>query len=139
MYKTVRNTTMLGIGLSISAIVGWLLLKETRREKEPSSVTIKSQVRSPETDPVPQIVLPLEALEPDASTNDISDDDLTRINGIGPRFAEALTTIGVLSFTQLANQTPESLAEQLAVHVNITAQRIRDNDWIGQAAQLSES
>ncbi len=88
-----------------------------------------------------EIVLPLDALNEDgiiiaSSEPSDSKDDLTRINDIGPRFAEALAALGITTFSQLAQQTPETLAERLADHVSVRAQRIRDKDWIGQAAQL---
>jgi predicted flap endonuclease-1-like 5' DNA nuclease len=139
--KTARNLTVLGIGLGISAVVGWLLLKESKRAKEVSRLTIKSQIRSPESEDFPHIVLPLEALEAKEDNTPAVDeaDDLTRINDIGPRFAEALVAIGITRYAQLAAQTPEALAERLAQHINVRAQRIRDRDWIGQAARLARS
>lgn len=140
--KTARNLTVLGIGLSVSAIVGWLLLKENKRTQELSTLTIKSQIHPKETGEIPPIVLPIETLdskEEPVLKGTISGgvDDLTMIKDIGPRFAEALRAIGITRFTQLAQQTPEVLAEQLAQHVTIRAKRIHDNDWIGQAAQLA--
>jgi predicted flap endonuclease-1-like 5' DNA nuclease len=139
--KTARNMTVLGIGLGISAVVGWLLLKESKRAKEVTRLTIKSQMRSPEPENFPHIVLPLEALEDNEDTVPAADaeDDLTKINDIGPRFARALATIGITRYAQLAAQTPEALAGRLAPHVNVRAQRIRDKDWIGQAARLAGS
>ncbi len=143
MYRTVRNLTVLGIGLGVSAVVGWLLLKESKREKTPSSLAIRSFTRTPEQEEIPQIVLPLENLEADAASGpDASGqslDDLTRIRDIGPRFAEALHAIGIDRFAQLAEQLPEELAARLAPQVRVRPQRIRDNDWIGQAARLARS
>jgi predicted flap endonuclease-1-like 5' DNA nuclease len=143
MYKTVRNLTVLGIGLGVSAVVGWLLLKESKREKTPSGLAIRSFTRTPEQEEIPQIVLPLENLEaeatsaPDPSSESL--DDLTRIRDVGPRFAEALHAIGINRFAQLAEQIPEELAARLAPQVRVRPQRIRDNDWIGQAARLARS
>ena len=95
--KTARNLTVLGIGLGISAAVGWLLLKESKRAKEVTRLTIKSQIRSPEPENFPSIVLPLEALEARQDTAPTADtaDDQTKINDIGPRFAEALAANGI--------------------------------------------
>lgn len=145
MYKTARNLTVLGVGLGISAAVGWLLLRESKREKTSPTLTVNSQHRS-DSQPMPKIVLPLEALEDDTSaspspekTPDTTPDDLTQIKDIGPRFAAALATIGITSFKQLAAETPHALAEKLAPHVTVRAQRIRDNDWIGQATQLAQN
>jgi predicted flap endonuclease-1-like 5' DNA nuclease len=127
MVKATRNLVVLGIGLSISAIVGWLLLKENKRGKEVASIiTVKSQISSPEVEEIPLALQPEEA------------DDFTQIKDIGPRFAQALQTVGITRFEQLAKQTPETLAARLAGHVTVRAQRIRSNDWIGQAARLAK-
>ena len=139
MHKTARNLTALGLGLSVSAIVGWLLLRESKRGRELPSVTVKSRSHDAGLDDMPPIVLPLDALEdsdeepPDGEQT--GDDDLTQIKDIGPRFAAALRAIGITQFDQLAEQTPETLAELLTPHVTVRPRRIHDNNWIGQAAQ----
>jgi predicted flap endonuclease-1-like 5' DNA nuclease len=132
MYKTTRYLSLLGIGLSASAFIGWLLLRENRRAKEGTSVTIKSQ-RVSETAEHPQIVLPLADLEEEESV-----DNLTELKDIGPRFADALRQAGITRFEQLATETPEGLAERLAPYVTVRSGRIRENDWIGQAAQRAK-
>ena len=140
MHKTARNLTALGLGLSVSAIVGWLLLRESKRGRELPSITIKSRSHDADLEDMPPIVLPLEALEDSgeelsAVGEKTEEDDLTQINDIGPRFAAALRAVGITRFEQLAKQTPETLAEQLTPHVTVRPQRIHDNNWIGQAAQ----
>lgn len=136
MYKMARNATVLGVGLGISAFVGWLLMRESKRAPQPD-VIVKS--RLPETDEMPEIPLPLEELDSDAgATTAQGDDDLTNIRGIGPHYAQALHAIGVTRFDQLAHETPEALAERLAAHATISAQRIREYDWIGQAARKAQ-
>ncbi len=64
-------------------------------------------------------------------------DDLTLINGIGPAFEKALNTVGIHTFAQLAEQTPENLAARMATR--ITAERIRRDRWIEQARDLARS
>jgi hypothetical protein len=140
MHKTARNLTALGLGLSVSAIVGWLLLRESKRGRELPIITVKSRSHDAGLDDMPPIVLPLDALEGSDEETAIGakqtgDDDLTQIKDIGPRFAAALRAIGITRFDQLAAQTPETLAELLTPHVTVRPQRIDDNDWIGQAAQ----
>jgi hypothetical protein len=135
MHKTARNLTVLGFGLSASAVVGWLLLRERKREKESSGITVKSRSRDTNLDAMPPIVLPLGTL--DGSEESPREDTLTQINDVGPRFAAALRAIGITRFEQLAQQTPAALAEQLAQHVTVRPERIRTKDWIGQAAQLA--
>jgi predicted flap endonuclease-1-like 5' DNA nuclease len=62
-------------------------------------------------------------------------DDLTVIDGIGATYARALTDAGITTFATLAEQNPENLSEKLEHRVS--AQRIRNDDWIGQARQLT--
>lgn len=141
--KTVRNLAVLGIGLSISTIVGWLLLKERKRDKELATVTVGSQSYAPETHESSHIVLPLpslanDELDQEPTLANLEEDDLTQISDIGPRFASALYAIGITRFNQLADQTPEGLSEALSAFVSVRPQRIRSRDWIGQAAQLAQ-
>lgn len=142
MQKTARNLAVLGTGLGVSAVVGWLLLRESKRSRDdgPSRILVRSQTRQ-EPEEIKEIVLPLEALEADEPTPDApastTEDDLTAIKDIGQRFADALHAIGITRYDQLAGQTPDDLAARLAPHVTVRAQRIRDNDWIGQAARLA--
>ena len=120
MFKTARNLIALGIGLGTSAVVGWLLLKESKRQQESGAVTVSSHRRSGEEESPPAIKLPLETLEEAApAPTEEEPDDFTQINGIGPRYAEAL-------------------AEALAPYVRVRAERISDKDWIGQAARLAQ-
>jgi predicted flap endonuclease-1-like 5' DNA nuclease len=154
MVKAARNLAALGAGLGISAVVGWLFLREHRRNRDDDApILIKSQLRADAMD-MPNIVLPLDAIDdldtngsaPVPTTGDESitaegnltqADDLTQINDIGPRFAEALRAIGITRYAQLAEQHPETLAKKLLPHVRVTAQRIQDKNWVGQAAQLA--
>jgi predicted flap endonuclease-1-like 5' DNA nuclease len=142
MYKTARNLTVLGIGLGTSAVVGWLLLRESKRQDINDTVTVKSQRNAGDAEEM-EIVLPLDELDDEdgilLATSEQPDekDDLTKINDIGPRFAEALAALGITTFAQLAQETPDALAERLSAYVTVRAQRIRDKNWIGQAAQLA--
>ncbi len=143
MFKTVRNLAVLGAGLSASAIVGWLLLRDKKRDPNGAATIIKSY--ADESAAVAQIVLPREVLDDvdDAAPEDGSaapaGDDFTQIKGIGPRYAAALHTVGITHYAQLAKQNPDDLAARLAAHVTVTAQRIRERDWIGQAARLAQA
>jgi predicted flap endonuclease-1-like 5' DNA nuclease len=140
MYKLARTLTILGTGLSVSAVVGWLLLRERKRDRDVRHVTIRSQYQPPEVAPLPEIVLPMEALDDedlDGEPAGSGADDLTNIHDIGPRFAAALAKIGITRFSQLAERTPDQLAAQLAPFVTVRAHRIQTKDWIGQAARLA--
>jgi len=142
MYKAVRNSIVLGAGLAASAVVGWLLLKESKRGKLAARFLVRSRVPDAEPEPLPEIKLPLDTLEAEpapAVDAAMPGDDFTLIKDVGPRFAQALRDAGIVSFAQLAAMTPETLAERLAPFVTVRPQRIRNNDWIGQARQLANS
>lgn len=137
MIKKAWSAAVLGLGLGVSAVVGWLILRESKRKEDARTVTVKSQVGGAPEEMQP-IVLPREALEeraeePEAAEAPEGVDDFTRIRGIGPRFAQALRDAGITTFAALARETPDSLAELMAPYVAVRPQRIRDFDWIGQA------
>lgn len=63
-------------------------------------------------------------------------DDLQRINGIGPVFARRLKEAGILTFSDLAQQAPESLKEI----VGLKSMQLADPErWIAEAQALSEA
>lgn len=71
-------------------------------------------------------------------SNKISDDDetivLKGIHGIGPTYAKALSKIPIREPADLAKYTPDSLSEALReVGVKVSAKKIENDDWIGQA------
>lgn len=65
----------------------------------------------------------------------IQPDDLEgAIDGIGPKFAEALTELGITTFDDLIQHTPAELAQLLkSKGVRVTDTRIESEDWLGQA------
>jgi hypothetical protein len=138
MYKTARTLGVLGFGLSASAVVGWLLLRENKRVKETSGLSAKQQSDLVEQLDLSEIVLPLEILDSDESAV-TNTDDLTLITGIGPRYADALRAAGIVSFKDQANFTPEALAERLSPYVSVRPERIRNSAWVEQAAQFAKS
>ncbi len=144
MRHTARNLTLLGLGLGVSSVIGWLLFRETRRGRLASRDTSQSSLSEGSLE-IPQIVLPMQPPASDevvisSKRRDIAaNDDLTRIRDIGPKFAEALKAAGITRFEQLTQETPDTLAGKLAPFVNVRPQRIRDNDWIGQAERLSRN
>lgn len=146
MYKAVRNATVLGLGLSASALIGWLFLRESKRKQDLPTVTIRSQSGG-QADEMPPIILPREALDASDDEDDHLSatggadgaDDFTQIRGIGPRFSQALHAAGITTYATLARETPDSLAERMAPHATVRAQRIREFDWIGQAKALAKA
>lgn len=65
-------------------------------------------------------------------------DDFQKINGIGSSIEQALNSLGIYTYEELSNQTPENLAILLKNKVlMITPKRIESADWIGQARRLA--
>jgi hypothetical protein len=66
-------------------------------------------------------------------------DDLRAIQGIGPKFADALYSIGIRRYGQLAHYTPAALVQALSEQtgLKVSPQRIETQDWLGQARLLA--
>ncbi len=62
-------------------------------------------------------------------------DPLIEINGIGPVFERRLKAAGILTFRDLASQTPERLREIIAP---AKWQKIEPEAWIAQAAEFAK-
>ena len=60
-------------------------------------------------------------------------DPLIEITGIGPVFEQALNTLGIWTFSDLAREDADALAERLGGRVS--AERIRRERWIEQAGE----
>jgi subtilisin family serine protease len=67
-------------------------------------------------------------------------DNFETITGIGRGYAQALETVGIYSFADLAQYTPQTLAQALQTQagVHVTARRIASEDWIGQGRRLAQ-
>ena len=70
-----------------------------------------------------------------------SSDELETIEGIGPEFARTLHDIGVQTFVDLAQYTPDELSQVIAERLgkDVGAEKIEADDWIGQAKNLAAS
>jgi predicted flap endonuclease-1-like 5' DNA nuclease len=66
----------------------------------------------------------------------IGQDDLTRIHGIGPKYAELLTTKGIGTFALLAAATSDELREAINPE---PWQQINFDSWIAQAAAFTQT
>lgn len=73
------------------------------------------------------------------SGSENNNDDLEKINDIGPAFAKALHAVGISTFTELAAHTPEELARIITENTDnkVTPERIKTKNWIQQAKDLS--
>ena len=63
-------------------------------------------------------------------------DDLKQIVGIGPKLERLLNRLGVWYFWQIAQWTPEEI-NYIDRHLESFKGRIRRNDWVQQATELS--
>jgi hypothetical protein len=64
-------------------------------------------------------------------------DDLKLIHGIGPGIENRLFNAHIQTYAQLSALTPHDLAKVLQGLAGLTAGRITERDWIGQARQLA--
>jgi hypothetical protein len=69
-----------------------------------------------------------------------SGDDLQQIRGIGQAIAQAMNSIGIRCYGDLASFTPESLADLLQIEIpSVSPKRIELDGWIGEAKALAQS
>lgn len=64
-------------------------------------------------------------------------DDLKRIKGIGQGVEKRLNQAGIFTFSQLAVLSPQRIAEMLVGMIGMSQEKIREQDWAGQASQLT--
>jgi predicted flap endonuclease-1-like 5' DNA nuclease len=141
MIKTNRGFLLALLGVATGFVVGYWLMRrraawlELAQPTEPLWLPAQPLPYQPPTaDPLPAAPAP-PAAEVDDAPDDMPD-DLTAIDGIGPAYASALHALGITTFAQLAASNPDDLAARIE---RLTAARIRRDDWLGQAAKLSQS
>ena len=61
-------------------------------------------------------------------------DDLTRISGVGPVLQEKLYRLGITTYQQIAELTPEDIAR--VDEVLDFPGRVEREDWVGQARKM---
>jgi predicted flap endonuclease-1-like 5' DNA nuclease len=66
---------------------------------------------------------------------DIANDDLKKIHGVGPKIEKLLKSMGITSFLQVANFTPEDI-ETVTLALDAFPGRIERDDWVASADQL---
>ncbi len=66
-------------------------------------------------------------------------DDFTHIRGIGPGIASRLHGAGILRYTQLAGLSPEEIVAACGGLIGLTVERVAQQDWAGQAQELSRA
>jgi predicted flap endonuclease-1-like 5' DNA nuclease len=64
-------------------------------------------------------------------------DNFKRIRGIGRAIESRLHEAGILTFDKLASLSPDSIVELIGDLAEVTVERVTEQDWIGQARELT--
>lgn len=82
--------------------------------------------------PVAETVVEVSTAAEPALTAEQSDDDLTRLTGIGPKLAEAMKAAGICTYAQLTTMSVEDVSQALAGS-NIRYNKASAESWAEQA------
>lgn len=82
--------------------------------------------------PVAETVVEVSTVAESALTAEQSDDDLTRLTGIGPKLAEAMKAAGICTYAQLTTMSVEDVNQALAGS-NIRYNKASAESWAEQA------
>ncbi len=139
--KLTRILLFFAAGIVVSVALGWWLMQLLREKEE-----VEEAVRiSPAQSLSVKIPLPLQTLDDEADealADDVSRpvaDDLTLIEGIGPKYAQGLLALGIETFSKLAQQDAVELADKLRGQgLRVIGDSIVDKAWIAQARALAK-
>jgi predicted flap endonuclease-1-like 5' DNA nuclease len=123
------TTLVVGIATGTAVKWGYDRYKLRQAEKQVEELLARqvaaASIREPSARSVAHAAVPL--VKPPQT-----EDDLKRINGIGPVFAERLHAGGIYSFAQLATLSPERIHALIAVD-GAADQMFIPEAWIAQA------
>jgi len=145
--RLLRTAFLVGVGAALGGLAIYWLLRVLREEEEteraervPSSRPEEYNIPIPLSPDLDEAELPaLKTRRPAVERLAVPDDDLTRIDGIGPKYADGLHKLGISSFSALATQKSGELADSLKeLGLRIIGDRIEAEDWVGQARLLAE-
>jgi predicted flap endonuclease-1-like 5' DNA nuclease len=108
-------------------------------QSETNEVSSEKEVKNPTpSESIPQDTIKSEdpVEEPEVLSSS-QEDDLTKIEGVGPKIAETLKNGGIKTFAQLASASPEEIKSQLSEAGGIIAQA-NPGTWPEQAALLRD-
>jgi len=74
--------------------------------------------------------------EPDTAIDLDTPDELTRINGVSPRFEQALRAMGYTTFASVAGWTRDDI-RRVAAEIDLFPDRIVRDCWVEQSAALA--
>ncbi len=77
-----------------------------------------------------------EAPEAAAGKSASKNDDLKKITGIGPAFEKKLNEAGIKSYQDILDLTDERIEELAGQIKGVSAEKIKNDDWKGQAEKL---
>ena len=125
--KTTRSFWWVGLKLGVLvALVLWWWLQDDLKDEEKSSGD--------------RIVLAPDDLDNVLQTGDdntaVTTDDLTDVDGIGPKYAQVLHDAGVMTFAQLAEMQHDDIRE---IFQGAGGRVPNPTTWPKQAAQLDAS
>ncbi len=131
MFRTILGS-LAGLAVAVAgvALFIWLLWwlwsrREEEEEQEAPVIELKTEPLAPaveeeeaeapaaEAEPVEEAEAPAAEAEPVEEVEAPAPDDLTRIEGIGPKISSVLQEAGITTFAQLADTDPASLEEIL--------------------------
>jgi predicted flap endonuclease-1-like 5' DNA nuclease len=145
--RILRVILIVGLGAALGGLLIYWLIRVLRQEEETEeAVRVRAQrlaeLPIPLSPEIPEeqfrLSTPPAGKGKAAADPDRLGDDLTRIVGIGPKYAEALRSLGLGTYRNQARQDPHDLAIRLREKgVRVIGDRIAAEDWIGQARLLA--
>ncbi len=106
---------------------------------EPLPAENPAPAPAPEAEPAAERDVAVEKVKEIATRTsggrEITNDDLKKIHGVGPKIEKLLKGMGITSFLQVANFTPEDI-ETVTTALDAFPGRIERDDWAGSADRL---
>jgi len=136
-------TSPLWLAFGAAASVGvayWWMTRWTRAVNVEALASFTPMPAAEEVAPAEFVAEPAPAPEPvveAATVAPLTPDDLTRMNGIGPKLTEALAARGVTRFAQIAAWTADDLAE-LDKALSLRGRAVREA-WVAQAKRFAQA
>jgi len=139
MFKRVRWAIFSGL-LPLAAslvLLAWALNRRRKQSARPARIVLpvtglpeEERVSLVQVRVVPEQAAPEQAAPEQAAPEQAAPDDLTRIEGIGPKIAAVLQAAGVRTFAELAALSVDQIKAILEGRVRIA----RPDTWPEQAA-----
>ncbi len=130
IYLFIQTFCWIALAVITGIFIGWFVWG--RKEKN-DPIEASSHIVSEE---VEEFAVIRDDFRPEAFDAPIGgkSDDLTQINGIGPKINETLHSLGIYHFSQVAQFTRENIA-WVDNYLSFKG-RIDREDWVGQAKKL---